>query len=392
MNTRKQYQRNDYYARGAVFAALFFILSIKPVFGDAAAEGLSSTVREDKGDLCSRHLPQLKVSLRHPLPEEGMIAHHSPDKKHAFFVIERGMKQNKPYEEREAVVHVIVSRGRDFVVTLRQVKTYSVKWIDSGLLYISKWPGRAFETVQVIDVRTPAVVFSRCRSYTQPSYLKQAADGKHLFFLSGQSNMVGLDPAETFVPEVADAFGKDSVIVVKDAKGGQPIRYWCMQWNSADGKRVQTTGDLYDRLLEKVAAAVQGEKIKTATFVWMQGERDAFEKHGDVYAETLAGLLAQLKRDLGCKRVNFVIGRISDFDMENKRYKHWTIVRKAQVKVAEADPHGAWVDTDDLNDGKNRNGKMVANDLHYSVEGYRKLGRRFAEKAIELIKQQAQAD
>ena len=73
-------------------------------------------------------------------------------------------------------------------------------------------------------------------------------------------------------------------------------------------------------------------------------------------------------------------------DNANKRYKHWTMVRDAQVAVAEADPRGAWIDTDDLNDGKNKRGKEIKNDLHMSVEGYKIMGQRFAEKAIALIK------
>jgi len=44
--------------------------------------------------------------------------------------------------------------------------------------------------------------------------------GKHLFILSGQSNMRGLDTDLSFTPTVQEAFGKVNVIVVKDAKGG----------------------------------------------------------------------------------------------------------------------------------------------------------------------------
>jgi lysophospholipase L1-like esterase len=51
------------------------------------------------------------------------------------------------------------------------------------------------------------------------------------------------------------------------------------------------------------------------------------------------------------------------------------------VAVAEENERGAWVDTDDLN---NKKGK---DDLHYTAEGYKTLGERFAEKAIELVKQ-----
>ncbi|MFK7765917.1 MAG: hypothetical protein AB8B55_01655, partial [Mariniblastus sp.] len=50
--------------------------------------------------------------------------------------------------------------------------------------------------------------------------------------------------------------------------------------------------------------------------------------------------IGQLKNDLGEREINFVIGRLSDFDMDNMRFPHWTMVREAQVTVAEADPHG----------------------------------------------------
>ena len=73
--------------------------------------------------------------------------------------------------------------------------------------------------------------------------------------------------------------------------------------------------------------------------------------------------------------------------MANKRYLHWTMVRKAQVNVAESNPRFAWVNTDDLNDGLNRGGKEIKKDLHYSAEGYKTLGKRFAESALKLIKQ-----
>jgi hypothetical protein len=212
----------------------------------------------------------------------------------------------------------------------------------------------------------------------------------HLFILSGQSNMAGLDPRISFTPTVETEFGKENIIVVKSAQNGQPIRRWYKKWKPAQGDQPKATGDLYDVLMKKVYQAIKGKKPATVTFVWMQGERDARERHGDVYAASLKGLIDQLAADLGRKDVNFVIGRLSDFDMGNTKYPDWTKVREAQVEVADADPRGAWVDTDDLNDGKSKRGLQITDDLHYSVEGYRTLGTRFAEKSIELIKNSAQ--
>jgi hypothetical protein len=54
------------------------------------------------------------------------------------------------------------------------------------------------------------------------------------------------------------------------------------------------------------------------------------------------------------------------------------------MKVATDDKHGAWVDTDDLNN-KVRKGRLV-NTVHYTKEGYELLGQRFARQSVKLIK------
>jgi len=210
---------------------------------------------------------------------------------------------------------------------------------------------------------------------------------KHLFILSGQSNMQGHRPDEAFTPSVEKALGEDKVIVIQDALGGQPIHRWWKQWKTPEGKKPAQSGDLYDRLMSKVNPAIKGKKLASVSFVWMQGERDANMGWGDLYEEALVGLHAQLAKDLGKnpKDMAFIIGRLSDFDLNNKRYRHWTKVRKAQVKVADSNPKFSWVDTDDLNDGKNRRGKEINNDLHYSAEGYKTLGKRFAEACLKPL-------
>jgi hypothetical protein len=214
--------------------------------------------------------------------------------------------------------------------------------------------------------------------------LHAADEGSHLFILSGQSNMAGLNPNLSFTPTVEEAFGKDKVMVVKDAQGGQPIRRWYKKWKTAQGDAPEKTGDLYDRLMARVKTETNGKKFDTITFVWMQGERDAKEKHGDVYAESMRGLIDQLSADMDGQKIHFVLGRLSDFDNDNTRYPHWTMVREAIIKVAEEDPLGAWVDTDDLNNKPGKDG-ATRDDLHYTKEGYVTLGKRFAEAAIKLI-------
>ena len=223
------------------------------------------------------------------------------------------------------------------------------------------------------------------------SSVNAAKKNKHLFILSGQSNMARFDPNISFTPTVEKEFGKENVTVVKNAMSGQPIRLWHKDYKYPAGTTVtadkKSIGSLYKGLMKNVTKVTAGKTYDSVTFVWMQGERDAKESLGEVYAQSFTGILAQLKDDLKLKSINFVIGRISDFDMSDKTYPHWTMIRKAQVTVAEADPKGAWVDTDDLN---NRKPGQKGGGLHYTKDGYNTLGLRFAEKAIELIKNNAQ--
>jgi hypothetical protein len=223
------------------------------------------------------------------------------------------------------------------------------------------------------------------------TFYSVAQEGKHLFILSGQSNMVGLLPEESFTPMLEREFGKENVIIAKQAMGTQPIRRWYKNWEPLVGDEPKADPVLYDTLMKKVYAAISKKKIRkknkiaSVTFIWMQGERDAREKLGDVYERSLTGLYKQLSRDLKRKDINFIIGRLSDFDMQNEKYPHWTMIREIQVNVGESNPRFAWINTDDLNDGFDRNNNPINNDLHMSGEGYITLGARFAEKAIQLI-------
>ena len=204
------------------------------------------------------------------------------------------------------------------------------------------------------------------------------AKEKHLFILSGQSNMALMRPAVSFTPTVKKSLGNDNVIIVHHAKGTKEISRWYKKWKPAKGPAPQGTGEIYDELMAMVKQEIKGKKIATVTFLWMQGERDAKLQYGDVYLKSLKGVMKQLSDDLGRDDINLVVGRINDFGMSNKSHPHWTKVRDAQVKIAESMPNAAWIDTDDLN-GK-------ANGIHATGHGYKVMGRRFAEKALELLK------
>ncbi len=214
----------------------------------------------------------------------------------------------------------------------------------------------------------------------------------HVFILSGQSNMAGMNPASGFVPETKKLFTDAEVVYFKVARGGQPIRLWVEEWNTIAKKhklkaQIKATS-YYKPILEQYAGIIKDHpNPQSVTFCWMQGERDAKEQLSAAYTDAMKQLIANLRRDLKQPEMNFVIGRLSDCRKDND--KSWTSVRKSQVDVANSDPHGSWVDCDDLND-KEKNG-VKHDDLHYTQEGYAILGRRYARQAKALITGKAPA-
>ncbi len=215
--------------------------------------------------------------------------------------------------------------------------------------------------------------------------LKAEESGKHLFILSGQSNMARFKPALWFTPGISEALGADNVIVSFHAQGGQPISKWYKEWKSGKGETDPDAGKIYDTMMEATKAKMEGEKIRTVTFVWMQGEADSKAKNSDVYLASLNGLKKQLEQDLKRTDLNFIIGRLSDSGLYRRRDKkrvenvHWEGIRNAQQAFADASQRAVWIDTDDLNGEKNA--------LHLiKPEGYQTLGKRYVKAAVELVK------
>lgn len=211
-----------------------------------------------------------------------------------------------------------------------------------------------------------------------------------LFILSGQSNMKHLEPGEVFTPAIEKAFPENENVIVKLAFSGELIRMWCKDWKLPPGAKASGAGQngaIYDKLMSDVKAAMKGKPAPiSVTYLWMQGEADGMQSgYGSAYRAALEGMIGQLKKDLGRDDIDVIIGRISDLYVKNPQYPDWDMVREAEVDYAEKTPRTAWIDTDDMNDTK------IGNGLHYTADGYQKLGERFAAKAIEMIQNPATA-
>ena len=242
----------------------------------------------------------------------------------------------------------------------------------------------------IISSCVTVTVLMSCCTVTPPAGERTTRDAqdaeRHLFILSGQSNMTG-GLKTGFTKTVENTFGEKNVAVVHHSKSGRGIRFWDKDYTFPDnyrfpGKGVpserskQQHGQEYGPLMEKVQEAFKGKPYDTVTFIWMQGESDGKRGLGDVYEKSFLRLLGRMKIDLDRKNIGFVIGRINDSFMNEPP---WKAMRDVQVKLAENAYHGAWVDTDDLSEPDD--------GVHFPKEKYPSLGNRFAGKAIDLIQQ-----
>jgi hypothetical protein len=219
----------------------------------------------------------------------------------------------------------------------------------------------------------------------------------HLMILSGQSNMLGVDPG--WIVEFAEqSLPGDTVLVAKVANYGKPIRLWVASWyelavaNGIDPapyrERDEGVGAIvYQQLMEEIREALRGRpRPESVSFLWMQGESDTSEESASIYGLALQHLIGSLRRDLVRPDLIVVIGRLSD--ARAAEGTGWGTVRKVQVEIARM-RRRAWVDTDDLND-KTKKGVEV-DDLHLNRDGYRVLAQRMVLQASAIIRGEAPA-
>ena len=236
-----------------------------------------------------------------------------------------------------------------------------------------------------------AFLFLESMLPTRATTATAAAEERHIFILSGQSNMVRINPGDTFRPEAEKLLPGATIEVVKEATGGKPIRNWLAEWDAiaqeagldpeALRSKDKVKGSPYfERIIEKTKPLFDPPPA-SLTFIWLQGESDS-GKTSAPYESSLNALIAKLRKELNFPEMNVVIARISDSGLtpgpRQTDTNGWETIRKAQENVVAADKRAALVTTDDVNGPKD--------GLHYPKEGYELLGRRMARQATALIK------
>jgi hypothetical protein len=178
-------------------------------------------------------------------------------------------------------------------------------------------------------------------------------------------------PEMTLARELAPKVGR--LAVIKTAYFGTTL---AVDWNPA----AKTGNQLFRRMQEQTGAALdllraRGEEPRVVGFFWMQGETDgASAAHAAAYDRHLAGFIRAVRAQFGDTALPFVLGRVGP--PPARGYSQQQQVRLAQVRVAEATPRAAWVDTDDL--------PRDTDGVHLMARGVMLLGHRMAQAWLRL--------
>jgi hypothetical protein len=164
------------------------------------------------------------------------------------------------------------------------------------------------------------------------------------------------------------AHPKARIGLIPCAVGGTSIKAW------APGMLDEATKTHpYDDMLKRVQEAQKTGVL--AGIIWHQGESDRHSKLD--YGQSLADLIQLLRKDLNAPTVPFVAGELSNFNPNgsNGAKAFNEVVQGLGTKVK----NYACVSGEGLKDKGDK--------LHYDATSARILGKRYAEKMIELERQ-----
>ncbi len=177
--------------------------------------------------------------------------------------------------------------------------------------------------------------------------------------------MLGVGPGLSFGKVMAEHDPDATIALVSCAVGGTPLKRW------------QHGGDLYSNAVQRAKIAMRDGVLMG--ILWHQGESDSgTTNNANTYGERLAGMIRDIRVDLGATNVPFVVGQIGEFlysrGPEHSPYAH--IVNDALAALPEKVPATGCA----LSKGLTDKGDV----LHFDAASQREFGKRYAAEMIRL--------
>jgi carbohydrate esterase-like sialic acid-specific acetylesterase len=192
----------------------------------------------------------------------------------------------------------------------------------------------------------------------------------------GDKGIGRFGPEVSFGHEIAKAFPRRTILLVKLGPGGAPL---AGRWTP------DVRGQHYDRLLEEYRSATQGRRVVPAAVIWAQGTADAMkEEAAKAYGANLKLLVERLRKDLSAPDLPFLYSTYApDEPIEGAMLQKRPFLRQvvaAYAETARQIPGMARVSRTGLT-------TLGGDDPHYDAAGQIEFGRRYAAVTLELLKE-----
>jgi hypothetical protein len=171
----------------------------------------------------------------------------------------------------------------------------------------------------------------------------------------------GLNPALPFAKVITERMPHARIGIISNAVGDTNIA----KWQKGAGTY------FFEEAVRRTKCAM--EQGQLMGILWHQGEAD---RNNDRYLQQLLQLAADLRSELGVRadEVPFVAGQL----LPGAKYEHFNT--KIIVEIAHSVPNSDYV----ISDGTS----SIGDDTHFSAEGQRILGKRYAFKMLEMMSKQ----
>lgn len=164
-------------------------------------------------------------------------------------------------------------------------------------------------------------------------------------------SMQRIGPSAGFGPAMASHFKDESVGLIVNARGGTSVREW------------QPDQPLFVTSIERWK---QAGSPKLSAVIWHQGEADATDP---MYLNRLSVVVHAIRAKTGQEDLLFIAGEVYGDKPVNEKIRN----------ISKHIPNTASVSADDL---------TVFDGVHFDRKSILELGRRYAEKYVELTKGQ----
>jgi len=179
-------------------------------------------------------------------------------------------------------------------------------------------------------------------------------------------HVAGVGLGMSFALALAEKTGIAPLGLVPCAVGGTPLNQW------------MPGADLYKNAVTTVKSALVHGTL--AGVLWHQGEGDSHNQDDAAsYGPRLAKMIQQLRADLSAESVPVIAGELGFFLQHHGGCDYFDLVNEQLREVENIVPGYSCVSARGMQD----NGDSV----HFNAESLREFGRRYAQKFIEMRRQ-----